>query len=222
MPQLGSLALGAIVKVRENGVVQDFYLAAHGYPSSSRTLLVRRYVLDTQRAFDSVSGAYFSSAIDDYVNNTWLGLLDDAAAREVGNVTIVASHNHPGGTTQAARKAFVLSIKELGRAYQDSGTTEADYANIEGQKLPTASMLTKATTSSGLAVAQWTRSTYHRSTYTSRAYWIGATGIATWNTVVTLGYVRPCFTLPFTIEVNANNEITLKTPSIPHHIKPLG
>ena len=78
---LGNVSVGTIVKLKENGVAKDFYVAKHDYESSlngaGRTLVVRKDTYD-DRVWDSSNvNAYASSELDSWFNGTYKGLLDD-------------------------------------------------------------------------------------------------------------------------------------------------
>ena len=150
---LSEKALGSIVKLKENGVAQEFYVAKHGYPTSGngRTLLVRRYIYDTRQWHTSNVNAYASSALDSWFNSTYYNLLDADIKAQIAAVAIpYTPGNGVTSVSTLSRKIFALSVTELGKT--------ASYANVEGSALSIASSLQIAYNSSGSAVTQWTRS----------------------------------------------------------------
>ena len=78
---LSSIAEGSIVKLNEGGSPVEFYVAKHDYESalngSGRTLLVRKDCCEGGKVWDADSyNVYSSSDIDNWLNNTYKGLLD--------------------------------------------------------------------------------------------------------------------------------------------------
>ena len=65
---LGNKAIMSTVKLKENGVLVEFYVAKHNYESglngSGRTLLVRKDCYDQRQWHGSNVNAYATSAID--------------------------------------------------------------------------------------------------------------------------------------------------------------
>lgn len=181
---LSEKALGSIVKLKENGVAQEFYVAKHGYPTSGngRTLLVRRYIYDTRQWHTSNVNAYASCALDSWFNNTYYNLLDADIKAQIAAVAIpYTPGNGNDSVTTLSRKVFALSVTELGRT--------ASYANTEGSALSIASTLQIAYNSSGSAVVQWTRSPY--TDYTRNAYYLNTNGNVNNNNCTNTNGARP-------------------------------
>ena len=204
---LSEKALGSIVKLKENGVAQEFYVAKHGYPTSGngRTLLVRRYIYDTRQWHTSNVNAYASCALDSWFNNTYYNLLDADIKAQIAAVAIpYTPGNGNDSVTTLSRKVFALSVTELGRT--------ASYANTEGSALPIASTLQIAHNSSGSTVVQWTRSPSTDNTY--GAYYLG-TGGSVNDSVCTSTYgARPAFTLPSSLSVSDDGSVTVNTAPV--------
>jgi hypothetical protein len=204
---LSEKALGSIVKLKENGVAQEFYVAKHGYPTSGngRTLLVRRYIYDTRQWHTSNVNAYASCALDSWFNNTYYNLLDADIKAQIAAVAIpYTPGNGNNSVTTLSRKVFALSVTELGRT--------ASYANVEGSALPIASTLQIAYNSSGSAVVQWTRSPSTGGT--NSAYCLG-TGGGVGNGYCTDAYgARPAFTLPSSLSVSDDGSVTVNTAPV--------
>ena len=204
---LGNETLGTIVKLKENGVPQEFYVAKHGYPTdgNGRTLLVRRYIYDTRQWHTSDVNAYASCALDSWFNNTYYNLLDADIKAQIAAVAIpYTPGNGNNSVSTLSRKVFALSVTELGRT--------ASYANVEGSALPIASTLQIAYNSSGGAVVQWTRSP--DASYTIIACCLGTIGRVGGNVcTVTLG-ARPAFTLPSSLSVSDDGSVTVNTAPV--------
>ena len=204
---LSEKALGSIVKLKENGVAQEFYVAKHGYPTSGngRTLLVRRYIYDTRQWHTSNVNAYASCALDSWFNNTYYNLLDADIKAQIAAVAIpYTPGNGNNSVSTLSRKVFALSVTELGRT--------ASYANVEGSALPIASTLQIAYNSSGGAVVQWTRSP--RTNYASNACYLDSSGSVHGSSCArTLG-ARPAFTLPSSLSVSDDGSVTVNTAPV--------
>ena len=204
---LSEKALGSIVKLKENGVAQEFYVAKHGYPTSGngRTLLVRRYIYDTRQWHTSNVNAYASCALDSWFNNTYYNLLDADIKAQIAAVAIpYTPGNGNNSVSTLSRKVFALSVTELGRT--------ASYANVEGSALPIASTLQIAYNSSGGAVVQWTRSPYTLSAY--GACYLNTNGSVNGNSCTRAYGARPAFTLPSSLSVSDDGSVTVNTAPV--------
>ena len=204
---LSEKALGSIVKLKENGVAQEFYVAKHGYPTSGngRTLLVRRYIYDTRQWHTSNVNAYASCALDSWFNNTYYNLLDADIKAQIAAVAIpYTPGNGNNSVSTLSRKVFALSVTELDRT--------ASYANVEGSALPIASTLQIAHNSSGSTVVQWTRSPY--ANHTNSAYYLSTVGhVLSGGCTNTFG-ARPAFTLPSSLSVSDDGSVTVNTAPV--------
>lgn len=204
---LGNEALGTIVRLKENGVPQEFYVAKHGYPTdgNGRTLLVRRYIYDTRQWHTSNVNAYASCALDSWFNNTYYNLLDADIRAQIAAVAIpYTPGNGNNSVTTLSRKVFALSVTELGRT--------ASWANVEGSALPIASTLQIAHNSSGSAVVQWTRSPYTNNT--GDACYLSTGGNVYYNGCTNTFGARPAFTLPSSLSVSDDGSVTVNTAPV--------
>lgn len=204
---LGNEALGTIVRLKENGVPQEFYVAKHGYPTdgNGRTLLVRRYIYDTRQWHTSNVNAYASCALDSWFNNTYYNLLDADIRAQIAAVAIpYTPGNGNNSVTTLSRKVFALSVTELGRT--------ASWANVEGSALPIASTLQIAHNSSGSAVVQWTRSP--NTNYTRYACFLGTSGGVDYDFCTYTYGARPAFALPSSLSVSDDGSVTVNTAPV--------
>lgn len=202
---LGNKSVGSIVKLKENGVLVDFYVAKHDYENglngSGRTLVVRKDCYDTRQWHTSNVNAYATSAIDTWLNSTYKNLLDADIRGVIGTTKIKYTPGNGNTTVGTLERAiFLLSVTELGRS--------ASYANTEGTALSIASSLQIAYLN-GSAVVQWTRSPF---TYdTSGAYVLYANGyVGHYSCSNTYGS-RPAFTLPSTLSVSDDGSVSVNT-----------
>lgn len=202
---LGNKSVGSIVKLKENGVLVDFYVAKHDYENglngSGRTLVVRKDCYDTRQWHTSNVNAYATSAIDTWLNSTYKNLLDADIRGVIGTTKIKytpGNGNTAVGTLE--RAIFLLSVTELGRS--------ASYANTEGTALSIASSLQIAYLN-GSAVVQWTRSPGTNST--GYAYYLYTDGsVNNYRCGNTYGS-RPAFTLPSTLSVSDDGSVSVNT-----------
>ena len=202
---LGNKSVGSIVKLKENGVLVDFYVAKHDYENglngSGRTLVVRKDCYDTRQWHTSNVNAYATSAIDTWLNSTYKNLLDADIRGVIGTTKIKYTPGNGNTTVGTLERAiFLLSVTELGRS--------ASYANTEGTALSIASSLQIAYLN-GSAVVQWTRSP--RTDSTSSAYYLNTNGsVNDYNCYNTRGS-RPAFTLPSTLSVSDDGSVSVNT-----------
>lgn len=202
---LGNKSVGSIVKLKENGVLVDFYVAKHDYENglngSGRTLVVRKDCYDTRQWHTSNVNAYATSAIDTWLNSTYKNLLDADIRGVIGTTKIKYTPGNGNTTVGTLERAiFLLSVTELGRS--------ASYANTEGTALSIASSLQIAYLN-GSAVVQWTRSPY--TNYTSSAYYLSTVGNVSSNNCSHTGGSRPAFTLPSTLSVSDDGSVSVNT-----------
>ena len=202
---LGNKSVGSIVKLKENGVLVDFYVAKHDYENglngSGRTLVVRKDCYDTRQWHTSNVNAYATSAIDTWLNSTYKNLLDADIRGVIGTTKIKYTPGNGNTTVGTLERAiFLLSVTELGRS--------ASYANTEGTALSIASSLQIAYLN-GSAVVQWTRSPYTNDT--SNAFYLHTSGgVYYGNCNYTFGS-RPAFTLPSTLSVSDDGSVSVNT-----------
>ena len=202
---LGNKSVGSIVKLKENGVLVDFYVAKHDYENglngSGRTLVVRKDCYDTRQWHTSNVNAYATSAIDTWLNNTYKNLLDADIRGVIGTTKIKYTPGNGNTTVGTLERAiFLLSVTELGKT--------ASYANTEGTALSIASSLQIAYLN-GSAVVQWTRSpTPDDASY---AFCLGTSGDVNFNICNNTYGSRPAFTLPSTLSVSDDGSVSVNT-----------
>lgn len=202
---LGNKSVGSIVKLKENGVLVDFYVAKHDYENglngSGRTLVVRKDCYDTRQWHTSNVNAYATSAIDTWLNSTYKNLLDADIRGVIGTTKIKYTPGNGDTTVGTLERAiFLLSVTELGRS--------ASYANTEGTALSIASSLQIAYLN-GSAVVQWTRSPFTGGT--SYACCLGTGGGVYYSFCGHTGGSRPAFTLPSTLSVSDDGSVSVNT-----------
>lgn len=202
---LGNKSVGSIVKLKENGVLVDFYVARHDYENglngSGRTLVVRKDCYDTRQWHTSNVNAYATSAIDTWLNSTYKNLLDADIRGVIGTTKIKYTPGNGNTTVGTLERAiFLLSVTELGRS--------ASYANTEGTALSIASSLQIAYLN-GSAVVQWTRSP--DTDGTGRACCLDTGGSVVSDYCRGTRGSRPAFTLPSTLSVSDDGSVSVNT-----------
>ena len=202
---LGNKSVGSIVKLKENGVLVDFYVAKHDYENglngSGRTLVVRKDCYDTRQWHTSNVNAYATSAIDTWLNSTYKNLLDAGIRGVIGTTKIKYTPGNGNTTVGTLERAiFLLSVTELGRS--------ASYANTEGTALSIASSLQIAYLN-GSAVVQWTRSPY--TSDTGNACYLNTNGNVGNGYCFNARGSRPAFTLPSTLSVSDDGSVSVNT-----------
>lgn len=202
---LGNKSVGSIVKLKENGVLVDFYVAKHDYENglngSGRTLVVRKDCYDTRQWHTSNVNAYATSAIDTWLNSTYKNLLDADIRGVIGTTKIKYTPGNGNTTVGTLERAiFLLSVTELGRS--------ASYANTEGTTLSIASSLQIAYLN-GSAVVQWTRSP--NTSNIVHAYCLYTGGGVNSNVCSNARGSRPAFTLPSTLSVSDDGSVSVNT-----------
>ena len=202
---LGNKSVGSIVKLKENGVLVDFYVAKHDYENglngSGRTLVVRKDCYDTRQWHTSNVNAYATSAIDTWLNSTYKNLLDADIRGVIGTTKIKYTPGNGNTTVGTLERAiFLLSVTELGKT--------ASYANTEGTALSIASSLQIAYLN-GSAVVQWTRSPHTSST--GYAYYLNTNGDVSYSYCYNTYGSRPAFTLPSTLSVSDDGSVSVNT-----------
>lgn len=202
---LGNKSVGSIVKLKENGVLVDFYVAKHDYENglngSGRTLVVRKDCYDTRQWHTSNVNAYATSAIDTWLNSTYKNLLDADIRGVIGTTKIKYTPGNGNTTVGTLERAiFLLSVTELGRS--------ASYANTEGTALSIASSLQIAYLN-GSAVVQWTRSPHTNGA--DLAFCLSTDGNVSYNYCGNTVGSRPAFTLPSTLSVSDDGSVSVNT-----------
>ena len=199
---LSSKAVGSIIKIKENSTLIDFYVACHNYEKSlngaGRTLVVRKDVYDQRKWHSSGVNAWASCSILSWLNSGYKAMFDTGIQQLIGATTYYYTPgNGNWSVTTRSDAVFLLSLAELGQSHAST--------NVEGSTLPIASTLQIAY-QNGAPAFQWTRSP--NTGYTSGAWSLSSRGTAAnFGCTNTLGS-RPVFTLPSSILLNDNNEIT--------------
>lgn len=212
---LGSKAEGSIIKLKENGVLVEFYIAKQNYESglngAGRVLVVRKDCYDQRQWHSSNVNAYASSTIDAWLNSTYKNLLDANIRTAMGTTKIYYTPGN-GNTTKSTlqRAVFLLSATELGQSHT--------YMNAEGTALSSTVLnLLKIAKLNGSAYPQWTRSP--GTSVTSSAWYLNSNGNLNGNGCSNTRGSRPAFTLPSSLYVSDDGSVSVNTaPGTPSSI----
>ena len=141
---------------------------------------------------------YANSTLDTWLNNTYIDELDAAVIPFIGTTRFRYSiGNDSWNMGTLGRSVFVLSVTELGKTH--------DYTNTEGSPLPIASTLQIAYNDVGTALPQCTRSPVLVNS--TAVFSLTASGDLGSGDCIHETNVRPCFTLPSALRVDANLNI---------------
>lgn len=183
---ISKLSEGDVVRIKEKGVEQDYYLAQHDYqPSlngSGRVLFVRKECNSAAVWNSAGTNAYADSTID-ILLNTEIKALFDADVREAMGETTFPYTRGNGSTAMAnlTRSVFLLSMTEYGGSYSN--------INAEGTAIPIAQLIEVGVSTHH----QWTRSPLGANT--TGAGVVASVGGFGWGGVTGPNVYRPAFTL---------------------------
>lgn len=209
---LGAKSEGSIVKIKENGVLVDFYVAKQNYESglngAGRVLVVRKDCYGDTWWADTQNN-YSLSHIDTWLNGDYKSLLDADICAVMGTTKFYYTYGNGGiGMSTLERSVFLLSCAELGEVRIS--------VNNEGTELPIADIL-KIAYLDGSAVEQFTRSPYNGNiTY---VVYISSDGRSNLKHCSSSAASRPAFTLPSILYVNDDGSVSVNTaPTSPGSI----
>lgn len=205
---LAQLTPGSIIKLNENGVPIEFYVAQHDYESglngTGRTLVVRKDCCDVRRWDDSGVNAYASSTVDSWLNGDYKSRFDSDIRSAIGTTKFKYTPGNRHSTVGTLeRSILLLSVTELGKTSR--------YANTEGSALDIASTLQIAYMN-GSAVVQWTRSP--SPTFANITCFVGIVGDVDINSCMNALGIRPAFTLPSTILIDKKGAPDIRYTSL--------
>ena len=215
--KLGSKAEGSIVKLKENGVLVDFYIAKQNYESglngSGRVLVVRKDCCDGRQWDSNYNNAYATSSIDAWLNGPYKNLLDSDIQTAMGATNI---YYYIKGTifdvTTLARSVFLLSVGEL--------VSNVGGSLRDGTLLPSTviDLLKIDSHADSADRRQWTRTPRRSYSGDAEALRFGDNYIATSSVSMSLCF-RPALTLPASLHVREDGSVTTNTaPATPSSI----
>lgn len=204
---LGSLAVGTLIKIQENGAPVEFYVAKQDYESglngAGRVLCVRNEGYDYRTWNNTNRSRWADSTIRSWLNGNYKALFSDSVLALMGSTTYY--YTIGGGSTTITTRSdvvFLLSMTELGQSHT--------YANVEGSALPIANTL-QVVNMNGNVAKQWTRTP--RTDDPQYVIYLSSSGLADSAACDVFSEVsRPCFTLPSTSLVD--QDLNLIEPAV--------
>ena len=215
--QLGSKAVGSIVKLKVGGTAKEFIVVHQGKPSSiydescNGTWLLMKDIYENRVWHSSNVNKYESSDIHAYLNSTFLNLFDSNIKDAIKQVKIPYRKNGGSdGTDQSGAnglpcKVFLLSGPEAGLAgasYIPNDGTKLDYFNAN-----TGVDSKRIAYLSGKATAWWLRSP---STYSAN-YVLVVNSQGGYNDTYASNScgIRPALVLPANLLVDDSGNVTI-------------
>ena len=227
--QLGTKAVGSIVKLKENGALVDYIVVHQGKPSSlydascDGTWLLRKDILETRQWHSSNVNDYANSTIKAYLNSTFLARFDANIQAQIKQVKI--PYRPGSGTSQTVNsganglscKIFLLSDREVGYTQSNANS----YIVNDGAKLDyfkdgngTSEKIAKL---NGSATSWWLRSP---NTYGAASAWyVVSDGYANYDYCSYAYGVRPALILPSSLLTSDDGSVNTNTaPTTPASI----
>lgn len=217
--QLGSKAVGSIVKLKVGGVAKEFIVVHQGNPSGmydascDGTWLLMKDIYENHVWQSENINKYESSDIHAYLNNTFLNLFDSSIKDAIKQVKIPYRMNGgSGGTDQSGAnglpaKIFLLSGYEVGWTTSDYGHFPVDGAKLDYFESGTGSAAdSKRIANLNGSPAYW----WLRSPDTSNrndAWYVFSNG-STWHVSVPYG-IRPALVLPSNVLVDDGGNVVI-------------
>jgi hypothetical protein len=231
---LGSLSVGSTVKLNVNGVGTTFIVIHQGSPSSDYyncdgTWLLMEEAYTTGQWNNSSNGAdniYSISTVHNYLNSTFLNLLDASARNIIKQVRIPYTSSSVDetvatGSNGLSTKIFLLSVEEV----EGVGSMAVCAEGSRLSYFSSGSSSTRIAKSGSSHVSWWTRSP--RQGGFSNVFYYNTSGIsAVGGMAGTFAYYRPALILPSTLTTSSDGTVITNTapttpgvPSLPSRIK---
>ena len=230
---LGSKAVGSIVKLKENGVAQNYIVVHQGNPDTSKydsscngTWLLRKDIAEKRQWTSAYNNKYESSDIHSWLNSTMLSKYDSNIQSAIKQVKIPYCSNIEQGTIQSGSnglscKIFLLSGYEVGWTISSGGHFSKDGAKLSYfENIIEASARTKRIAYLNNNAAEWwLRSPYAYAANSSDVWYVDDSGDRdSYSGTFSYG-IRPALILPTTVFVNDDGSVNTNTaPSVPSSI----
>ena len=224
--QLGSKAVGSIVKLKVNGTAKEFIVVHQGKPGSmyddscNGTWLLMKDIYENRVWQSGDINKYESSDIHSYLNSTFLNLFDSNIKDAIKQVKIPYRKNGgSGGTDQSganglSTKIFLLSGYEIGFT-----TSDDRYFPVDGAKLsyfesgsgPSANDKRIAKLN-GSDDRWWLRSPDISAA--GRVWYVFSNGDCNYYNASNSFGIRPALVLPPDMEVDSSGNVTPPPPAM--------
>ena len=219
---LGTKAVGSIVKIKVNGASKDFIVVHQGKPSSvyddscAGTWLLMQDIYESRQWDSSNTNDYANSTIHSYLNGVFLGLFESNIRNEIKQVKIPYRKGHGTSTTVTSgsnglsAKIFLLSTTETSFSYSYMPRGEgAELAYFKGCA-DSDSDSKRVAYLNGSAVGWWLRSPGCNIT-SNRALVVGSAGTSGDTNCSSSRGIRPALILPSTLLVSDDGTVSVNT-----------
>lgn len=210
---LGSLAVGTLIKIQENGAPVEYMVVNQGLPSSLYDAscdgywVLRKDIAEV-KAWDSSNNDYKNSDIHAYLNGSWLSRYSAGVLSQIKQVKIPYVNGTGSGGSVASGanglscKIFLLSGYEVGWTTSDESDLPHDGTKLSYFSSGTGSAANnkRIANYNGSATYWWLRSP---NTYGFNAIWgVYPNGNPSFYHDIDPGGVRPALVLPSTALVD--------------------
>ena len=188
---LNTLPEGSLIGIQENSTLVPFILLTSNYQNSGRTLLIRKDIAQNQAWNSTRSNVYNGSAIDVWMNGTYLNQIESGVRNSIAEVEISATQGGQNSTAITLnRKVFLLSFTEVGF----SGNP---YVNVEGSPIGYFDSVTRRIAMlNGVATRWWLRTPCNSNSYSVMDVYLDGGSSGNYGSETTSQWgARPAFTL---------------------------
>lgn len=219
---LGTKAVGSIVKIKVNGASKDFIVVHQGKPSSvyddscNGTWLLMKDIYENRAWHSSNTNDYANSTIHSYLNSTFLNLFESNIKNAIKQVKIPYRKGHGTSTTVTSgsnglsAKIFLLSTTETSFSYSYMPRGEgAELAYFKGCA-DNGSDSKRVAYLNGSATGWWLRSPGCNIT-SNRALVVGSAGTSGDTNCSNSRGIRPALILPSTLLVSDDGTVSVNT-----------
>ena len=219
---LGTKAVGSIVKIKVNGASKDFIVVHQGKPSSvyddscNGTWLLMKDIYENRAWHSSNTNDYANSTIHSYLNSTFLNLFESNIKNAIKQVKIPYRKGHGTSTTVTSgsnglsAKIFLLSTTETSFSYSYMPRGEgAELAYFKGCA-DNGSDSKRVAYLNGSATVWWLRSPGCNIT-SNRALVVGSAGTSGDTNCSSSRGIRPALILPSTLLVSDDGTVSVNT-----------
>ena len=225
--QLGTKAVESIVKLKVNGTLTDFIVVHQGKPSSiydescNGTWLLIKDCYENRQWHSSNVSDYANSAINAYLNSTFLNLFDATTQAQIKLVKIPYCYGRglngtiKSGANGLATKTFLLGCYEVGLKKSDHNGIPGD-----GVKLDYFGYGVEAESKRGADISWITRSAdVSQDAYGAKVWVINSSGTYGQTFPTNARGIRPALIMPSNLLVSDDGTITTNTaPTTPGSI----
>ena len=219
---LGTKAVGSIVKIKVNGASKDFIVVHQGKQSSvyddscNGTWLLMKDIYENRAWHSSNTNDYANSTIHSYLNSTFLNLFESNIKNAIKQVKIPYRKGHGTSTTVTSgsnglsAKIFLLSTTETSFSYSYMPRGEgAELAYFKGCA-DNGSDSKRVAYLNGSATGWWLRSPGCNIT-SNRALAVGSAGTSGDTNCSSSRGIRPALILPSTLLVSDDGTVSVNT-----------